>query len=229
MIIKLQGHLRWLAVIGLLAGFALGVGACGGDDDENFVEVADDGSATIDNERVQNAIEDFPPTELTAEEAAGLLYMREEEKLARDVYGELAKSAGQPIFSNIGRSEQTHMEAVKVLLDRYGLPDPAATTGAGQFQDADLQRLYDQLISQGKTSSEQALRAGALIEEVDIIDLEERISQTDDRAIQLVYENLRLGSENHLRAFVSTLGRLGVEYQPTRLSQEVYDEVMGDD
>lgn len=227
--IKLRGHLRWLVVIGLLAGSALGVGACGGDDEETFIEVAEDGSATIDTDRVQNAIKDLPKTDRTAEEEADLLYMREEEKLARDVYGELAKSATQPIFSNIGRSEQTHMEAVKVLLDRYGLADPAAAMPAGEFRDADLQRLYDQLIVQGKTSSEQALRVGALIEEVDIVDLEERIARTDDRAIQLVYKNLQLGSENHLRAFVSSLARLGIEYEPVRLSQQAYDEVMDDD
>ena len=70
---------------------------------------------------------------LTKPEIDALLLMREEEKMARDVYLELNDLWGLPIFQNIANSEQTHMNAVKTLLDRYGLQDPAAGRGVGEF------------------------------------------------------------------------------------------------
>ncbi len=138
---------------------------------------------------------------LSAEEAASLLYMREEEKLARDVYNALYAVSGQPVFSNIAASEQTHMDAIKVLLDRYGLPDPAL--GPGQFSNPDLQALYDQLVAQGSRSLTDALKVGVAIEELDIRDLQTRMDQTDNADIQLVYSRLMIASNNHLQAFTA--------------------------
>ncbi len=61
---------------------------------------------------------------LSQEEIDDLVYLREEEKLARDVYLHLYNTWGQWIFENIAASEQQHMDAVKTLLDRYGIHDP---------------------------------------------------------------------------------------------------------
>ncbi len=161
-------------------------------------------------------------------EAEGLLYMREEEKLARDVYQVLYQKWELTIFQNIASSEQTHMDAVKALLDRYNLSDPAADKAVGEFTNSKLQELYDQLVEEGSKSLESALRVGAAIEEIDILDLEERLAQTDQADIQLVYENLMKGSRNHLRAFTSTLeNRTGKAYQPQYLSQDAYNEIIG--
>jgi hypothetical protein len=68
---------------------------------------------------------DIPASDLSPEETAALLFMREEEKLARDVYNTLYEIWGQPTFTNIAASEQTHMDEVKLLLERYSLADPA--------------------------------------------------------------------------------------------------------
>jgi hypothetical protein len=164
---------------------------------------------------------------LSDAEIEGLLYMREEEKLARDVYLMLYEKWGMRILQNISGSEQTHMDAVKALLDRYDLDDPAAGTDVGVFTNPTLQELYDQLVDEGSQSLADALRVGAAIEEIDILDLEERIAQTDNSDIQLVYENLMRGSRNHLRAFVSTLERqVGEIYQPQYLSQTTYDAIV---
>ena len=154
--------------------------------------------------------------------------MREEEKLARDVYLTLGDEWTFPIFQNTARSEQTHMDSVKTLLGRYGLDDPAANNEVGVFTNPDLQALYDQLVEQGSQSLGDALKVGAAIEEIDILDLEEYLAQTDRADIQRVYENLLRGSRSHLRAFTSTLeAQTGEIYQPQYLTQEEYDAIAG--
>jgi hypothetical protein len=165
---------------------------------------------------------------LSAEEAEGILYMREEEKLARDVYRTLYEQWGLPVFQNIANSEQAHMEAIKTLIDRYGLDDPVADHDVSEFSNPTLQSLYDELTASGRESLAAALRVGTTIEEIDIIDLEEYLSQTDEADIARVYENLMRGSRNHLRAFVSALGRQeGETYAPQYLDQETYEEIVG--
>lgn len=164
---------------------------------------------------------------LSKAEADALLYMREEEKLAHDVYITLYDQWGVRVFSNIAASEQTHTDAVATLLDRYGLSDPTVGNAVGEFADPALQTLYNQLVEQGSLSLADALKAGATIEEIDILDLEQRIAETDHADIQLVYERLLAGSANHLRAFTSTLERqTGESYMPQYMLQADYDAIL---
>jgi hypothetical protein len=170
-------------------------------------------------------ITNIPAADLSTDEAASLLYMREEEKLARDVYNALYTTWGQPTFQNIASSEQQHMDQIKLLLDRYALTDPALAPG--QFTDPALRALYDQLVAQGSVSLADALKVGAAIEEIDILDLQTRIAQTDNADIQLVYNNLMSGSNNHLQAFTSVLTQqTGEVYQPQYLSADVYQSII---
>jgi hypothetical protein len=107
---------------------------------------------------------------------------------------------------------------------RYFLAAPARP--AGEFSNETLQKLYQNLTERGSLSVEEALRVGAAIEEIDILDLEERMAQREREDILLVYSNLMRGSENHLRAFVNNLERQGFEYSPEYLSQEEYDGII---
>jgi hypothetical protein len=167
----------------------------------------------------------IPVSDLTAEEAASLLFMREEEKLARDVYNQLFTLWGIPSFQSIAASEQTHMDQIKVLMDRYALADPALDPG--QFTDVNLQALYNQLMAQGSLSIADAVKVGATIEEVDIVDLQTRFTQTDNADIQLVYNNLMNGSFNHLQAFANVLVKqTGETYQPQYLSADQYQVIL---
>jgi hypothetical protein len=163
---------------------------------------------------------------LSDAEAQGILYMREEEKLARDVYTALHETWGLTVFQNIARSEQAHMDAIKTLIDRYGLVDPVAGAGVGEFANADLQDLYDELVARGSSSLTEALAVGALIEELDITDLEQHIAEVTHEDVKQVYENLLNGSKNHLRAFVGTLGRYGETYEPVYLDQATFDQIV---
>jgi hypothetical protein len=166
--------------------------------------------------------------QVSEQEAADLAFMREEEKLAHDVYVQLHELWGQPTFSNIAKSEQTHADAIETLLVRYGVADPTVGKAAGEFNNANLQALYNTSVAQGGQSLSAALRVGAAIEEIDILDLQVRIAQTDKADIKLVYESLLKGSENHLRSFTSTLMRqTGETYQPQYLPQAAYDAIVG--
>lgn len=166
------------------------------------------------------------PSGVSPEEADALAYMREEEKLAHDVYLTLYDQWGIAVFQNIAASEQTHTTAVQALLDRYGLADPASSQ-VGVFTNPDLQALYDQLVAQGSQSLTEALKVGGAIEEIDILDLRTRLVQTDNLDILQVFNNLAKGSENHLRAFSRVFNtQTGEAYQPQYLSQADYQSIL---
>jgi hypothetical protein len=153
--------------------------------------------------------------------------MREEEKLARDVYTVLEEKWGMKIFSNIASSEQTHTNAVKTLLDRYGLEDPVKNDSIGAFTSDKISLLYKQLTERGEKSLLDALIVGATIEDLDINDLNKLISETNNLDIVNVYENLNRGSRNHMRAFTKQINRNGDNYTPQYITKSEYDNIIG--
>lgn len=158
----------------------------------------------------------LPVEALSVAEREALAFMREEEKLAHDVYIHLDGlwRGYTRAFDNIANSETSHTESVRQLLLRYSLPDPTATLAAGVFQNTTLQNLYTQLLAAGAVSLVEGLKVGAAIEEIDMIDLNKALLETDNQDITLVYQNLLKGSRNHLRSFVSNLTKQGVTYVP---------------
>lgn len=144
---------------------------------------------------------------LSEDETYWLTYMREEEKLARDVYLALYEKWGEPIFKNIADSEQRHMDAVERLLVRYGIDDPVADESVpGNFTIGELNTIYETLITRGFSSLDEAYQVGADIETADINDLQEAIIvSSEHKDIVRVYNNLLKGSNNHLDAFNSHL------------------------
>jgi hypothetical protein len=169
----------------------------------------------------------LPEEELSEAEKDGLLLMREEEKLAHDVYTKLYEKWGISIFKNISDSEQTHTDMVKDLLVKYDITDPVTNTSVGVFENQDLLDLYTQLVDNGSQSINDALTVGALVEDLDIKDLEDLMMVSDNEDILAVYQNLQKGSRNHLRSFVRTLNRNGEEYTPSYISLDAYNEILG--
>jgi len=148
-------------------------------------------------------------------EETDLLFMREEEKLARDTYLTFYEAWDLAVFSNIASSEQMHMNALLKLLKKYKLPDPAAGNGIGEFTNDDLQVLYNTLIAQGEMNALEALKVGGLIEEKDMVDIKDAIVRSDHADIDAVYESLLCGSRNHLRAFAKNIEAMsGATYIP---------------
>ncbi|MBK5963932.1 hypothetical protein CCR95_07490 [Thiocystis minor] len=165
-------------------------------------------------------------SELDPGEVATLVFMREEERVARDVYLNMDALWQLLPFENIAASEQKHMDAIKGAMDKYGLADPSDPNDIGIYFDDALQQLYTDLIDLGDDSYIAALQVGALIEEVDIDDLEVAIAATDNADLQTIYGNLLRGSRNHLRAFVAEIERRGVVYVAQHLTQDAVDAII---
>ncbi len=169
-----------------------------------------------------------PETAMTSPESIdeGILLMRGEEKLARDVYTAMYEKWGIKTFANIARSEQQHMDAVALLLAGKGLEDPIANAAVGEFTNPKLAALYDGLITLGYTSAIDALTVGAMIEDLDINDLQELLAETDDADTVRVYSALLRGSENHMRSFAGLLNRFGKPYEAQYVSSERLTEIL---
>ncbi len=163
---------------------------------------------------------------LSTEEKAGLIKMREEEKLAHDVYVTMYEKWGQNIFKNISGSEQTHTDTIKYLLQKYNIKDPVKSTAIGVFTNPEMTKLYNSLVEQGSRSLLDALKVGATVEDLDIKDLEELLPKTDNEDIRIAYQNLNKGSRNHIRAFVRNLERNGGEYSAQFISQSRYEDIL---
>lgn len=163
---------------------------------------------------------------LSQDEVDDLQFNREEEKLARDTYLTLFATWNISVFENIARSEQTHMDSIGDLLVQYKLEDPIVDDSIGNYNNSILTDLYSDLIAQGINSTIEALKVGAFIEEMDIKDLQDFISRTDNTALIATYENLMRGSRNHLRSFINTLEIYGGSYQPTILSESEFNSII---
>lgn len=154
-------------------------------------------------------------TKLSAAEVSSLQFMREEEKLARDVYLTLDQywGAQTQVFANIAVSEEQHTSTIDYLLEKYAIEDPVLRDEIGVFTNQELQALYDQLVVKAQNSLIDGLYVGALIEEVDMEDIAAAIADTDERAMILACSNLLDGSKSHLRAFVSVIETQGLVYE----------------
>ena len=168
-----------------------------------------------------------PVAALSEVEAADLVFMREEEKLARDVYLTLGEAWDNPTFDNVAASEQRHMNAMLKLLRSYELADPVGDNLIGEFTDPELQALFDTLVGQGLESEAAGLGVGGLIEEVDMEDIAAAIERSTRDDIDAVYESLLCGSRNHLRGFAGSLEALtGEPYVAQLLDQAEVDAIL---
>jgi hypothetical protein len=157
---------------------------------------------------------ELPLEELSQAEISSLQWMREEEMLAHDVYARLAEEYTVPVFQNIAKSEMQHTESIAGLIERYGIEE--------------IQSLYDQLVKQGATSWEEAVKVGLQIEDMDIADLDKAIAeQVDNQDILMVYNNLLRGSANHMNAFWRHASRNAINWEPEHISREKLEGILG--
>lgn len=185
-----------------------------------------------------------------------LIFMREEEKLARDVYLTLAALyPGEEVFTNIGdNSEQTHTDTVRDTLESYSIADPNPDANnlpdsIGVFTGTEygwyFTEKFNELVAWGSKSLLDALYVGAFIEELDMIDIvycpkvivqtdngidegECGLTYTDEPQLQTMYTHLVDGSKDHLRAYVKNIETIiPGTYEAQLLSQEEVDAILG--
>jgi hypothetical protein len=210
----------------------LGITGCSTSAEEETLQASasqtEDATTTTDDGTSQcRYIDQLPLEDLSEGEIGALKFMREEEKLARDVYLTLYDQWQLLPFKNISKSEQAHMNAMLYLLDRYGIEDPANGNGVGVFENEELQQMYNDLIARGSESVIEALKVGALIEETDIEDIQRLIDEeVDNQDIDRVFSNLLRGSTFHLKAFYGNLQVRNVDYRPVVLEESVFYDIV---
>lgn len=217
--------LHYLGALGGTAALGPLLGGCGGGGGGSGGDTSAAPAPAATSATVSAPTPSSTSAGLSADELAGLKFMREEEKLAHDVYVAMYALWDHNTFANIAESETTHTEAILALLVKYGVDDPAAGKPAGVFEDPALQSLYDTLVAAGRASLVEGLKVGALIEETDIQDIEQRKAVTDEADILRVYDSLLCGSRNHLRAFDKALRDQGVVYVAQVISQAEWDAI----
>jgi hypothetical protein len=163
--------------------------------------------------------------DITETDAEGVLFMWEEEKMAKDVYEYFFDKYKFRVFGNIAKSEAIHQQAVNHLIEGYNLTNPGSDA-PGVYTNEHIAELYVTLIDMGSTSAVNALNAGALIEETDILDLKNLLNETDNPYITRVYSNLLRASENHLRAFTGVMKIQGTIYEPVILNDDYYTAII---
>ena len=206
-----------LSILVLLSSAVLAMGRP--PDVEMLFDVNEDGMTIVRQGPVSRLVKDLPKEPLNQEEKEGIIYTVQEEALAVVLYSKFYDKWKLPIFKKISDSEQTHVQAVALLAKKYDLDKPLVS-------DKKLIALNKILSSQGERSLAEALKAGAVIEDISIVDLQKLIKHTNQDDIKLVYNCLLRGSRNHLRAFVKKLKTYDVEYAPENLSNKEFNRII---
>lgn len=164
---------------------------------------------------------------LTDFEKQSITFSIEEEKMARDAYTALlGKWSNMSFLSNISGSEQKHMDAIKGLLNKFNMVDPTINNADGVFTNADLQKLYNDLVAKGSMSELDAIIVGLTIEDMDIYDLQQATLKVQNTDILTVYGNLTKASKNHMREFYAQLQSRGGSYTPQYITQQQYNDIV---
>lgn len=149
------------------------------------------------NHNPWDLVQDIASSALSDQEKIDLAYQYSEEMVARDAYNYFFSLYNVQTFKNIAESEQKHMDAVKVLLDRYSLPTP---TNYGELDSTFLT-----LKAEWEKWLKEALEVGLKIEILDVKDIVDTIKTTDNDDLKLVFSNIGGASYNHMRGFLQTL------------------------
>ena len=195
---------KYIAALAVAPVLAIFIGTQIGNGDTTAEDVASP-ETTISQEDSAITEEEEVTTDLTVDTstlAEMLTFIVQEEKLAHDLYVQLASTSGAQQFQNVLNSESTHISLVQGLLTTYNIVDPTVGLAEGEFVNQDLQALYDSLLASGSIDRAGAIAAGIAVEEKDIADIEVMLASDLPSDVVSVLERLLSGSQNHLAAFL---------------------------
>jgi hypothetical protein len=162
---------------------------------------------------------------LSTREKEGLIFIWEEEKTARDLYTSLYEKDNLSTFMDLARSEQSHMDQARAIIDKYALTIPGKD-GRGVFQNQTLQKIHNELLAKGLSSDQDALKEAATFEEISIMDLEKELDATHAEDVKAMYQGLLAGSRKHLRTYVTDLKGQGIQYNPQYLEKDEFEKIV---
>jgi hypothetical protein len=172
-------------------------------------------------------LNDYPVEKVSLVERNALIFMREEEKLSRDLAMQLDNNWKLRVFENIQKAEQHHMDAIACLMTKYQIPDPVGANPPGTFTNRELQQMYKTMLKEGLQSKQSALLVAAQMEDHDILNVNTLRATVNNEDILKVMDEINKGSRNHLRAYVRNLERYQkVVYRPTYISPEMYQQII---
>jgi hypothetical protein len=193
---------KYIAALAVALVLAIFIGTQIGNGDTTAEEVASPETTISQEDSVINEEEVTTDSTVDSSTLAEMLtFIVQEEKLAHDLYVQLASTSGAQQFANIVNSESTHISLVQGLLVSYNIVDPTVGLAEGEFLDQDLQALYDSLLASGSVDRAGAIAAGIAVEEKDIADIEVMLASDLPSDVASVLERLLSGSQNHLAAF----------------------------
>lgn len=162
---------------------------------------------------------------LTADEIEFLYAMREDEKLARDLYAYFwTRYPTAPQIQRISKAEESHIAAIETVLDYYEISYPAMSA-PGVFEDSTRQALYDELALKSETMLE-AFQTMAFVEDRDLFAYKMVQSQITNANLSLLIENMIKASTNHLKAAIRQIFVRDGSYTSIYLSAEEYDAII---
>jgi hypothetical protein len=193
---------KYIAALAVALVLAIFIGTQIGNGDTTAEEVASPETTISQEDSAINEEEVTTDSTVDTSTLAEMLtFIVQEEKLAHDLYVQLASTSGAQQFANIVNSESTHISLVQGLLVSYNIVDPTVGLAEGEFLDQDLQALYDSLLASGSVDRAGAIAAGIAVEEKDIADIEVMLASDLPSDVASVLERLLSGSQNHLAAF----------------------------
>ena len=194
---------KYIAALAVTLVLAIFIGTQIGNGDTSTEEVASPETTISQEDSAINEEEVTTDSTVDSSTLAEMLtFIFQEEKLAHDLYVQLASTSGAQQFQNVLNSESTHISLVQGLLTTYNIVDPTVGLAEGEFLDQDLQALYDSLLASGSVDRAGAIAAGIAVEEKDIADIEVMLASDLPSDVVSVLERLLSGSQNHLAAFL---------------------------
>ena len=194
---------------------------------DNLTQRVDDSNSTNNYNSIMSMkfnLDDYNiTTDLVQEMKDSLTYMKDEERLASDLYLNLYNYYKNysdleiKQLNNIAtNTENDQISIIKSLVKRYDLnsSEPQdVNISRGVYENQVIQDLYDKFYAIGQNSQEEALKVGCMVEVTDINDLDKYISlakESNATDIETAFKALRDGSYHNYWTFDQTLKNLGV-------------------
>ncbi len=172
----------------------------------------------------------FPFEDLSGQEEKGIVFVREEEKVAVNFYGMMSDLFGSEVLTQLAESERTHLGVTALPVEKYHLQDPTVDRTDGEFMSNSLQAHYDELIEEGSPSLSDAFIAGTTLQEASLVTIQNQLDRVaNNRDLRNMYAALRVATRNHLRIMFREVTDHGGSYAPLFMEQAAFQAIVSSD